>query len=258
MTLYGMIHGPEFWLLLGQVCIALAIFDSGVLAGMWLSALLKPTGGTKMSKRTIYEALRAAGLTPEGACGMMGNMMAESSMIANIAQRGMTGLTDAQYTTAADDGLLDFAHDSVGYGLCQWTWPARKAALLAFAKERGVSVGDEDMQVQFCIRELRADFPGVWRVLTGSRDLYECARIVCIQYERPAVNNIDARHAWAQDCFRELAGSGAETPCFPPDLSVLVLQAVMRFNGCNVELDGRKSADFFARLREFTADMEAC
>jgi hypothetical protein len=209
-----------------------------------------------MRTKTIYEALRAAGLTPEGACGLMGNMMAESSMKADIAQRGMTALSDAQYTEAADRGSIPFAKDGVGYGLCQWTYPTRKAALLAFARERGVSVGDEAMQVQFCLRELREDFPGVRRVLTSSRDLYECARIVCVQYERPAVNNIDARHAFAQDCFRELADK--EMPCFPPDLSVLVLQAVMRGNGCDVELDGRKSADFFAKLRQFTADMEAC
>ena len=211
-----------------------------------------------MSAGTIFEALRGAGMTREGACGLLGNMMAESGLRANIAQRGSTALTDAQYTEAADRGSIPFAGDGVGYGLCQWTYRTRKAALLAFAQEHGVSVGDEEMQVQFCIRELREDFPGVWRVLTGSRDLYECARIVCIQYERPAVNNIDARHAYAQSCFRELCGSKAETPWFPPDLSVLVLQAVMYGNGCDVELDGRKSAAFFAKLREFTADMEAC
>ncbi|MCR5577230.1 MAG: hypothetical protein K6F56_09500 [Oscillospiraceae bacterium] len=209
-----------------------------------------------MSTKTIYDALTAAGLTPEGACGLLGNMTAESGLRADIAQRGTTALSDAQYTDAADRGSIPFARDGVGYGLCQWTWPTRKAALLAFAGERGVSVGDEAMQVQFCIRELREDFPGVWRVLTSSHDLYECARIVCVQYERPAVNNIDARHAYAQRCFREL--SGTETPCFSPDLSVLVLQAVMRGSGCDVELDGRKSADFFAKLRKFTADMEAC
>ena len=211
-----------------------------------------------MSIKTIYKALIDAGLTPEGACGLMGNMMAESSMKADIAQRGMTALSDEQYTAAADAGTIDFVHDAVGYGLCQWTFHTRKAELLAFARARGVSVGDETTQMQFCLRELQKDFPGVWRVLTGSKDLYECARTVCIQYERPAVNNVDARHAWAQSCFRELCGSEAQAPDFPPDLSVLVLQAVMRGNGCDVELDGRKSADFFAKLREFTADMEAC
>ena len=208
-----------------------------------------------MSTRTIYDALCAAGMTQEGACGLLGNMMAESGMASNIAQRGGTSMTDAQYTAAADRGEIPFAKDAVGYGLCQWTYPTRKAALLAFAREQGVSVEDEEMQVQFCIRELRGDFPSVWRVLTTSHDLYECARTVCIQYERPAVNNVDARHAFAQSCFRELCGAQTR---FPQDLSVLVLQAVMRGNGCDVELDGCKSAAFFAKLREFTADMEAC
>ena len=33
-----------------------------------------------MSNKTIYDQLRAVGMTAEGACGLMGNMMAESSM----------------------------------------------------------------------------------------------------------------------------------------------------------------------------------
>lgn len=210
-----------------------------------------------MSTKTIYKALIGAGLTPEGACGLMGNMMAESSMKADIAQRGMTALTDGQYTAAADAGTIDFAHDAVGYGLCQWTFHTRKAKLIAFARARGVSVGDEATQVQFCLRELQEDFPGVWRVLAGSNDLYECARVVCVQYERPAVNNVDARHAYAQSFFRQLYDEAEQQP-FPPDLSVLVLQAVLRGNGYEVEADGRKSAAFFEKLREFTADMEAC
>lgn len=208
-----------------------------------------------MNTETIYEALRSAGLTSEGACGLLGNMQAESAMIPNIVQRGMTSLTDAQYTALADSGALDFARDGIGYGLCQWTYHTRKAALLEFSREHGSSVGDGAMQVQFCIRELQEDFPGVWRVLTASHDLYECARIVCVQYERPAVNNIDARHAYAQRICAELAGTQSQSA---PDLSVLMLQALLRGNGYDTELDGRKSAAFFAKLREFTADMEAC
>ena len=51
-----------------------------------------------MSEHTIYTDLRRAGMTHEGACAMLGNMQCESSLKANIAQRGMTSLTDAQYT----------------------------------------------------------------------------------------------------------------------------------------------------------------
>ena len=104
-----------------------------------------------MSNRTIYDALIAAHLTPEGACSVMGNMRAESAMKSNIAQRGMTTMTDEQYTAAADNGTINFTSDSVGYGLCQWTFHTRKAALLAFAHAKGVSVGDEAMQVQYLV-----------------------------------------------------------------------------------------------------------
>lgn len=44
MSWYGIIHGPEIWLALVKLCIALIIFDLGVLAGMWLSALFGANG----------------------------------------------------------------------------------------------------------------------------------------------------------------------------------------------------------------------
>lgn len=95
-------------------------------------------------------------MSAAGACGLMGNMQAESGMKSSIVQRGMTELSDAEYTRRADCGELDFAHDGVGYGLVQWTFGPRKEKLLGFARAAGVSVGDEDMQVKFCISELCA------------------------------------------------------------------------------------------------------
>ena len=41
MTWYNIIHGPEFWLALAIVGVALMIFDLGLLAGLWLAALFK-------------------------------------------------------------------------------------------------------------------------------------------------------------------------------------------------------------------------
>lgn len=223
-----------------------------------------------MSSKTIYDALRTAGLTTEGACGLMGNMMAESSMQADIAQRGMTKLTDAQYTAAADNGLLDFTRDAVGYGLCQWTYHTRKAALLAYARARGVSVGNEDMQVQFCVKELREDFPGVWAVLTSSHDLYDCTRQVCLDYERPAVNNIDARYRAAQDFFNKLAGGSDPDPAPDPQpqpspqpaevpASVILLQLAMERDGYwHAPVDGIKTPEFRKQIKKYAADVAAC
>jgi hypothetical protein len=223
-----------------------------------------------MSNKTIYDQLRAAGLTAEGACGLMGNMQAESSMQANIAQRGMTTLEDDVYTAAADRGMIDFVHDSVGYGLCQWTYFSRKQNLLLFAAASGVSVGDEDMQVQFCVKELREGFPNVWAVLTGSHDLYECARIVCLQYERPAVNNVDVRYRFAQDFFEHLAGGSDSDPAPDPQpapspqpaavsASVVLLQLAMERDGYwHAPVDGIKTPEFRKKLKEYAADVAAC
>lgn len=146
-----------------------------------------------MSKLTILTALVRGGMTPIAACAMGGNMMCESNMTANIAQRGKTTLTDAEYTEAADRGDIDFTHDAVGYGLCQWTYFTRKQRLLEYAKSIGVSVGDEILQVNFCLKELKTEARELWEYLTTAQDLYDAAARICKEYERPAVNNIADR-----------------------------------------------------------------
>lgn len=223
-----------------------------------------------MSNRTIYEVLCIEGLTPEGACALMGNMQAESGMKANIAQRGMTKLSDEDYTALADNGIpmdgKDFANDSVGYGLCQWTYRPRKAALLAYCKAHGVSVGDEKAQVEFCLQELQREYPMLLLELKTSNDLYQCTADVCTKYERPAVNNIDARYRFAQQFYNEFAGSGAladEHKNIAPAKSdagvkaaVMVLQLLMNYAGYCGAVTGERSAEFFNALDTFVQDLK--
>jgi len=210
-----------------------------------------------MSNKSIYDALRAVGMTKEGACGLMGNMMAESGMKANIAQRGMTKLTDEQYTAAADNGLLDFVHDQVGYGLIQLTFHTRKAQYLQFAKARGVSVGDEDAQVQYVIWELKHDYPGLWEYLCESHDLFMCTQKICVEYERPAVNNVGTRFEYAEKFFAEFA-NGEVKPMPEPknwDWKIAIIQFIMQQDGYWGAPDGQKSEAFFKAWDEYGADM---
>ena len=146
-----------------------------------------------MSELSILKLLVQGGMTPIAACAMGGNMYCESTMHSNIAQRGMTSLSDAEYTAAADAGTIDFVHDAVGYGLCQWTYYTRKENLLKYARAYGTSVGDETMQVKFCLEELRTEYPSLWAYLQTAQTLYEAAARICKEYERPAVNNIQDR-----------------------------------------------------------------
>ena len=211
-----------------------------------------------MSNQLIYDKLRAAGLTHSGVCGVMGNLMAESSMIANIAQRGMTKLTDKEYTDKYDNYPTTCYRDGVGYGLAQWTYWSRKQELFEFANAKGVSVGDEAMQIEFVIHELRKDYSGLFSFLCETDDLYAATDRVCREYERPAFNNVDRRYNFAKVFSDDLAPTEAveSTDSWSkPDLSVLVLQAVLVGNGYPVEVTGVKDAKFLAVMREFLKDM---
>ena len=166
-----------------------------------------------MSTQTIYKQLINAGMSKAGACGLMGNMNAESAMRANNAQDGMTRHSDEEYTRLADQGestrtingvAKHFHNDEVGYGLCQWTYWTRKQALLNFAKQKGVSIGDEAMQVEFAIQELKTGYPGLWSFLCTTDNVHDAAGRVCTEFERPAVNNITARASAGLRFFEEL------------------------------------------------------
>ncbi len=240
-----------------------------------------------MSARDIYAKLIAAGLTHEGACGLMGNMQAESTLKANIAQRGMTALSDEEYTKQTDSYPVSqarFVYDGVGYGLCQWTYWSRKNALLLFAQARSVSVGNEEMQVDFCVHELKSDYPGLWALLCSVTDIYTAASEVCTVYERPAVNNITVRAGYANQISnrakREGWGNnssvaygdsslykGAESTdgtegaevYWPPRVicegmsgdDVAAAQALLKARGGDVSITGDFDAQFTERVKQW-------
>ena len=164
-----------------------------------------------MSAQTIYIRLVQAGMSPVGACAMLGNMQAESALRANNVQDGY-GYTDEGYTAKVDSGQLNFI-DSIGYGLCQWTYGARKLKLLQFARSRGVSIGDEAMQVDFCINELRTEYPKLWLYLCDATGVYEAAEKICVEYERPAVNNVAERAGYANQWYMTLGGMAVPEQC---------------------------------------------
>ena len=97
-----------------------------------------------------------------GVAGLMGNLNAESGLRPNNLQNSYEkslGMTDVQYTAAVDNGsYTNFAKDSAGYGLAQWTYHTRKTALLSYAKSIGASIGSLDMQLNFLYKELSENY----------------------------------------------------------------------------------------------------
>ena len=195
-----------------------------------------------MSTQTIYNDLRRAGMTHEGACAMLGNMQCESGFKANIVQIGMTSLTDAQYTKLFDANPERCISDGIGYGLCQWTYPQRKRNLRQFARNWGVSVGAEDMQTAFAIEELKTEYAALWKYLCETDELYTATERICKEFERPEVNNVDERYEAALEFSATLAAIGATDTS--PDAAATAMELISdiadKLNELKILIGGQK------------------
>ena len=151
-----------------------------------------------MSYQTIYNQLRASGLTEAGALALLGNWDCESNCESVRVQGDFSPYrtVSKQYVEDIATGRINrdsFKNDAKGFGLAQWTYFTRKAALYDFWKAKGGSIGDEALQVDFALPELRSDYSGLLNNLKTSNDLYDCTKDVCWKFENPAVKNVDAR-----------------------------------------------------------------
>ena len=100
-------------------------------------------------------------------------------------------MTDEEYTAGVDnETYTHFADDRHGYGLAQWTYPGRKEALLAFARECGASIGDCAMQLAFIRQELRQK---LLTALRSASSVREASDAVMLQYERPKDQSMEAQ-----------------------------------------------------------------
>ena len=142
-----------------------------------------------MSTRNIYDKLMSAINNEYGVCGLMGNLYAESGLRSNNLQNTSEkklDLSDTEYTAKVDDGsYTNFVHDSAGYGLAQWTYWSRKQNLLDYARKVCKSIGDEDMQVDFLINEIKG-YKTTWNALVNAKSIKDASDAVLTQYERPA------------------------------------------------------------------------
>lgn len=120
----------------------------------------------------------------------MGNLYAESGLRSNNLQNAYEtklGYTDETYTAAVDNGTYtQFTEDKAGYGIAQWTFWSRKAALLNFCKEKNSSIGDLHTQLNFLWNELNSSYQQLLKILQSSESFQECSNAVLTQFERPA------------------------------------------------------------------------
>ena len=154
------------------------------------------------AEKKAYKKFIAAGMTPAGACGLLGNLEAESDgfypnrveylCIKRLKENGKS-YTDESYTAAVDSGKIsceELLHPlpgkQYGYGLAQWTSPGRKAGLWNLAKQKGVSIADEDMQIEYLLKELQESYGAVLKALKTTTSIREASDIVLKKFEIPA------------------------------------------------------------------------
>ena len=178
-----------------------------------------------MSKETIWRYLKHKGFSDVAAAALMGNMEAESNCVSNRLQGDFTSgfKRSIDYTARVDAGSIsrhEFIYDDPGgggYGLCQWTYPPRKAGLYDLAEEQGVSVGDEFIQVEWLTRELwQEEYKGVREVLEKSVSIRECSDMIVKQFLKPA-DQSEAVCKYRADLGRALYQQFSEAEAEDPD-----------------------------------------
>ena len=163
----------------------------------------------------IYNSLRKKGYTVEGICGILGNLAAESALRPDNLEdyyAGKNGLTDAAYVKGVDNGSINFILPW-GFGLAQWTAPDRKKKLLQFALQRNTSIADLQMQIDFLDKELREDFPGVFKTVHGTDSVKAASDAMLLQFERPAnaTAQMTQRYNMSNSYYRLYKNADADT-----------------------------------------------
>lgn len=139
--------------------------------------------------KTGWNFFKQKGMPAKGIAGLFGNIHAESGFRSNNLQNTYEKKlgSDAQYTAAVDNGTYtNFANDSAGYGLAQWTFSGRKQGLYDYIKSKGASIASDISQYEYLWKELNQSYPGVLSGLMNATDIPTASSLVLTKFERPA------------------------------------------------------------------------
>jgi peptidoglycan hydrolase-like protein with peptidoglycan-binding domain len=228
--------------------------------------------------QTIYNLLRGYGLSEAGALGMLGNWECESGCEPYRVQgdyQASRAISKA-YVNAIQNGTQNrerFANDQKGFGLAQWTYPQRKRNLWDRWKNSPYQIDSVNLQVSFAMGELGSEYPGLLSYLKTAEAIWDCTDRICREYERPAVNNVQARYEAALRIRKELDLSGqsevkpsqSETnepkiETWPPRVidehcsgwaEVWLLQALLKCHGYSVLVDGIWGSLLTDKVKQF-------
>lgn len=166
----------------------------------------------------IWAYLKQHTQLPEIAiAGIMGNIQAESDFDPANLENAATArlkMSDAEYTSKVNNGTYtraQFIADAAGYGLCQWTYGARKAGLYDYCKSKGTSIANWQAQLEYMLTE--GEYKAIEHKLKNALTINDAAAIFCKDFERPAetVLNSVRRGNYGQAICAKYHGSQIQT-----------------------------------------------
>lgn len=173
-------------------------------------------------QQIIYNRLRHHGITQAGALGILGNFDCESNcepfrVQGDFSPYRTTSKAYVQGVTSGSISRETFSRDAKGFGIYQLTYWTRKQGYYDFWKASGKALDSAELQVDYAVKEMQSDYPQLFAFLKQTTDVFTATSRVCREFERPAVNNIDARYAAAKRIQYEidLDGGGGEEPAPP-------------------------------------------
>ncbi len=198
------------------------------------SSSTKAAATSTAKPKTIWDYLMGKIGNAYGVAGLMGNLYAESGLVPNNLQNSYNtklGYTDAAYTTAVDNGsYTSFSSDSAGYGLAQWTYKTRKAALKAYADSQTASIGNLTMQLDFLYKELSESYSSVLTTLKNATSVLEASNAVLTKYEKPAdtSNSVKTKRAsYGQKYYDSYASTTSTSTSSSKKTTVTATEAAM-------------------------------
>jgi len=132
-------------------------------------------------QKEMYRALRDLGCTKAGACGAMGNIQLESG-----------------FNPEAKNP------NSTAYGIAQWLYGSgRRQKMEEWCKSHGYQSNSYEGQLGFFLYEVQG-YKSVWKKLTTSNDVIECADIFAEKYEG-CTDLLGKRETYANAFMKQMA-----------------------------------------------------
>ena len=75
---------------------------------------------------------------------------------------------------------------------------------MKYAKERGLSVGNGRLQLEYLVKEMSESYKSVWRAVTEANDLRTVSDMVMLKYEKPANTSESAKQKRADYALKYL------------------------------------------------------